>query len=92
MLETVGTSAYTGAAHFFSNKVKIASNRLSTLFDLADVINFDILKDFITSAGTILAIEARHAAWLSSALEKANPWSASFEVMTIPLHRSQLFF
>jgi len=37
-------------------------------------------KGYVTAASSILATEARHAAWVGSAVLKSNPWSTSFEV------------
>jgi len=64
ILESVGSSAYTGAAMFLSNKA------------------------YLTAAASILSIEARHAAWINSAVRKLNPWSTAFET---PLDLNQVY-
>jgi hypothetical protein len=56
VLESVGASAYTGAAQFISTPA------------------------YLTVAGSILATEARHAAWISSAVNNGAPFYGSFEV------------
>ncbi|THH12067.1 hypothetical protein EW145_g236 [Phellinidium pouzarii] len=42
----------------------------------------------LTAAGSILSTEARHDAWISSAVNKAAPWSGSFDT---PLDQNQVF-
>lgn len=54
-LETVGASAYMGAAHLLQN------------------------KDTLTEAASILAVESRQAAWVSSAVLKGSAWDGPFE-------------
>jgi hypothetical protein len=73
MLETVGVSAYSGAAQFLSNSVSCNFDGLMCLFHQA-------LQDYITSSGAILAVEARQSAWINSAVLKANPWNTAFDV------------
>jgi hypothetical protein len=36
-------------------------------------------KDTLTAAAVILSTEARHSAWVSSAVNKQNPWSGAFD-------------
>ncbi|KAF9063300.1 ferritin-like domain-containing protein [Rhodocollybia butyracea] len=36
-------------------------------------------KDYLTAAAVILSTEARHAAWVNSAVNKQNPWSGAFD-------------
>lgn len=55
VLETVGASAYTGAAQLLSN------------------------KDTLTTAASILNVESRQAAWISSAVLKGAAWDSAFE-------------
>jgi len=43
---------------------------------------------FLAAGAVILAVEARHSAWLSSAALKKNPWSTAFET---PISPSQAF-
>ncbi|KAI0260972.1 ferritin-like domain-containing protein [Gloeopeniophorella convolvens] len=45
-------------------------------------------KDFLTTAATILATEARHSSWINTAVRKANPWSTAYET---PLDLNQVF-
>jgi hypothetical protein len=54
-LETVGASAYLGAAH-----------------DIAD-------KSTLTVAASILGVESRQAAWVSSAVLKGSAWNGPFD-------------
>ncbi|THV05244.1 hypothetical protein K435DRAFT_118132 [Dendrothele bispora CBS 962.96] len=58
--ETVGSSAYTGAAALIEN------------------------KDYLTAAGTILVVEARHSSWVDSSVKEQNAWSGPFEVPLDP--------
>ncbi|KAK7469126.1 hypothetical protein VKT23_003617 [Stygiomarasmius scandens] len=58
--ETVGSSAYTGAAALINN------------------------KDYLTAAGTILVVEARHSSWVDSSVERQNAWSGPYEVPLSP--------
>jgi len=34
---------------------------------------------YVTAAGSILTTEARHQAWISAAVDKANPWSSPYD-------------
>ncbi|OCH86726.1 hypothetical protein OBBRIDRAFT_806564 [Obba rivulosa] len=45
-------------------------------------------KDTLTAAASILTVEARHAAWISSAVLKKQPWDGDFET---PLGFSGVF-
>ncbi|KAI0059286.1 hypothetical protein BV25DRAFT_1136796 [Artomyces pyxidatus] len=64
MLETVGTSAYSGSAHYLQN------------------------KDLLTTAGAILAVEARQSTWINNAVRGGNPWSTAYDT---PLDLNQVF-
>ncbi|KAG8993358.1 hypothetical protein FRB94_010842 [Tulasnella sp. JGI-2019a] len=37
-------------------------------------------KDYLTAAGSILTTEARHASWVSSAVNEGSPWSGALDV------------
>ncbi|KIJ11084.1 hypothetical protein PAXINDRAFT_85011 [Paxillus involutus ATCC 200175] len=63
MLETISTSAYSGAARYLDD------------------------KDLVSTFGSILAVKARHSAWVNSAIEDANPWSTAFDT---PLNLNQI--
>ncbi|KAJ7028528.1 ferritin-like domain-containing protein [Mycena alexandri] len=41
-------------------------------------------KDYLTAAASILAVEARHEAWISSAVFKASAWDTAFETPLLP--------
>ncbi|KAI0747235.1 ferritin-like domain-containing protein [Daedaleopsis nitida] len=56
ILETIGTSAYIGAAKHISD------------------------RSYLTGAGAILAVEARHQAWVSGTVSGGQPWQGSFDV------------
>ncbi|KAI0767666.1 ferritin-like domain-containing protein [Fomes fomentarius] len=60
VLESVGGSAYLGAAQLVSN------------------------KDILTAAASILAVESRHAGWVSSAVLKHQPWNGPFDTPISP--------
>ncbi|KIJ63871.1 hypothetical protein HYDPIDRAFT_29216 [Hydnomerulius pinastri MD-312] len=45
-------------------------------------------QDLVSTFGAILATKARHAAWVNSAINDANPWSSAFET---PLDLNQVF-
>ncbi|KAL1945697.1 hypothetical protein VTO73DRAFT_1699 [Trametes versicolor] len=59
-LESVGNSAYLGAAQFISD------------------------KGVLTDAASILSVEAHHAAWISSAGLKEQPWNGAFDAPLSP--------
>ncbi|KAK2464701.1 hypothetical protein APHAL10511_003277 [Amanita phalloides] len=48
-------------------------------------------KEYSTIAVTILATEARHDAWLDSAVRKFNPWSTAFETPLTRKHAYSIF-
>ncbi|KAF4616825.1 hypothetical protein D9613_008237 [Agrocybe pediades] len=64
------TSIYVGGLHFFYNRASLS---------------FDFL-DYVTVGASILAVEARQASWINSAVRKQNPWNTAFET---PLSPSQ---
>ncbi|KAJ7031017.1 ferritin-like domain-containing protein [Mycena alexandri] len=41
-------------------------------------------QDYITIAGSILAVEARHAAWINSAMKHDNAWGTAFDAALTP--------
>lgn len=43
---------------------------------------------YLTAAGSVLTTEARHAAWVASAVNKGSPWSGALDV---PLDFNQVF-
>ncbi|KAL1746463.1 ferritin-like domain-containing protein [Schizophyllum fasciatum] len=45
-------------------------------------------KDALTAAAVILSTEARHAAWVASAVNKQNPWSGAYDT---PLRFNEVF-
>ncbi|KAL1754899.1 ferritin-like domain-containing protein [Schizophyllum commune] len=45
-------------------------------------------KDALTAAAVILSTEARHAAWVASAVSKQNPWSGAYDT---PLSFNEVF-
>ncbi|KAF8622999.1 hypothetical protein AX15_006591 [Amanita polypyramis BW_CC] len=49
-------------------------------------------KEHSTLAATILATEARHSAWLDSAVSKFNPWSTALETPLTRRHAYSLVF
>ncbi|KAH7912292.1 ferritin-like domain-containing protein [Hygrophoropsis aurantiaca] len=63
LLENVGTSAYSGAAHYLSGGT-------------------------LTAAAAILAVEARHSAWVSSEVLQVEPWNTAFDT---PLDLDQIY-
>ncbi|THH05403.1 hypothetical protein EW146_g9913 [Bondarzewia mesenterica] len=45
-------------------------------------------KDYLLAAATILSTEARHSAWINSAVREGNPWSGPYET---PLDLNQVY-
>lgn len=72
VFETVGTSAYNGAAAFIQNKV--------TLLPISRRKSLNVHQAYLTVAASILGVETRQAAWIGSAVLKSNPWNTAFEV------------
>lgn len=71
-LETVGSSAYLGAAGLISDKGILETAAVS-----ANV--FDRLIDSHDPLQSILTVESRQAAWVSSAVLKGSAWNGPFE-------------
>ncbi|KAI0373538.1 hypothetical protein BV20DRAFT_742670 [Pilatotrama ljubarskyi] len=59
-LESVGDSAYIGAAQLVTD------------------------KSVLTDAASILSVEARHTAWVSSSVQKLQAWSGPFDIPLTP--------
>ena len=38
-------------------------------------------KEYALAIGTVLSTEARHSAWLDSAIQKGSAWSGPFDVI-----------
>ncbi|KAJ7656609.1 ferritin-like domain-containing protein [Mycena rosella] len=41
-------------------------------------------KEYLTAAASILAVEARHAAWLASAVKQSSAWDTAFQTPLAP--------
>ncbi|KAJ7450892.1 ferritin-like domain-containing protein [Mycena latifolia] len=41
-------------------------------------------KDYLTAAGSILAVEARHEAWINSAAKQSSAWDTAFQTPLAP--------
>ncbi|KAF9479898.1 hypothetical protein BDN70DRAFT_662439 [Pholiota conissans] len=41
-------------------------------------------RAYVTTGASILAVEARHASWINSAVRKQNPWNTAFETPLTP--------
>lgn len=72
-LEGVGTAAYTGAAALIGTKVSLDPQLYILLFTL-------FIQAYLTAAATILTVEARHDAWVGSAVREGAAWSTAYEV------------
>jgi len=49
---------------------------------------FIVSKEYLTAAASVLTTEARHAAWVSSAVNKGAAWSGALDV---PLGLNQVY-
>ena len=52
----------------------------------AGAASFLTSKDALNAAAVILSTEARHAAWVASAVNKQNPWSGAYDVCSARVH------
>ncbi|KAJ6594507.1 ferritin-like domain-containing protein [Mycena capillaripes] len=41
-------------------------------------------KNYLTAAASILAVEARHEAWINSAVKQSSPWDTAFQTPLLP--------
>ncbi|KAJ7141179.1 ferritin-like domain-containing protein [Mycena epipterygia] len=41
-------------------------------------------KDYLTAAASILAVEARHEAWINSAVKQSSAWDTAFQTPLLP--------
>jgi hypothetical protein len=72
VLEGVGTSAYLGAAKYIQNKVRSAARDRDSMLTV-------LTQDYLTVAGAILTPEARHDAWVGSAVNKEEAWNLPYD-------------
>ena len=70
-LETVGQSAYMGAARLIEDKDTLTDAAVSPLNDRLD--------SFSQSSQSIMTVEGRQAAWVGSAVLKGTAWDGPFE-------------
>ncbi|KAF9555880.1 hypothetical protein CPC08DRAFT_111626 [Agrocybe pediades] len=47
-------------------------------------LHFFYNRDYVTVGASILAVEARQASWINSAVRKQNPWNTAFETALSP--------
>ncbi|KAF7376688.1 Protein rds1 [Mycena sanguinolenta] len=77
VLEAVGATAYTGGAALVNDKVSTPRERVRPP-------EYDSTQEYLTAAASILAVEARHAAWISSAAQGHNAWDTAFQPALTP--------
>ncbi|KAJ3508468.1 hypothetical protein NLJ89_g5737 [Agrocybe chaxingu] len=74
---------------FYDNDVRAfvdASAAIETIATGAytGLLQFFNNRAYVTAGASILAVEARQAAWINSAVRKLNPWNAAFETPLTP--------
>ncbi|KAF7376678.1 Protein rds1 [Mycena sanguinolenta] len=77
VLEAVGATAYTGGAALVNDKVSTPRERVHPP-------EYYSTQEYLTAAASILAVEARHAAWISSAAQGHNAWDTAFQPALTP--------